>query len=61
MWWRWQQFDLAKRTTEYIGKAATDSRDKASLEDSMPMGGLAADIKVLEVMSTESDLLCYRY
>jgi tyrosinase len=61
MWWRWQQFDLAKRGTEYIGKAATDSSEKASLEDSMPMGGLAADIKVLEVMSTESDLLCYRY
>jgi len=61
MWWQWQQIDLAKRATEYMGKAATDSNDKASLEDSMPMGGLASDIKVLEIMSTESDLLCYRY
>jgi len=61
MWWRWQQIDLAKRATEYIGKAVTDSSDKASLEDSMPMGGLASDIKLLEIMSTESDLLCYRY
>ncbi len=61
MWWRWQQVDLARRATEFVGKARTNSSDEASLEDGLPMGGLATEIKVREIMSTESDLLCYSY
>lgn len=61
MWWRWQLIDLAKRAKKSIGQAATDSSDKAFLEDKIPMRVLASDIKVLELTSTESDLLCYRY
>lgn len=57
MWWRWQQTNLAQRATKYIGKAVTHASNEASPEESMPTGGLASDIKVLEIRSTESELL----
>ena len=61
MWWRWQQMDLDIRGQQYLGVAETNTTGKASLADLMPMGGLAPDLKVSHIMSTESDLLCYRY
>jgi tyrosinase len=33
----------------------------ASLEDIVEMGGFADDILVRDLMSTQSDLLCYSY
>jgi tyrosinase len=49
------------RLSEYSGKARYGSEERASIHDVLPMGGLAPDIPVSEVMSSESDLLCYRY
>lgn len=61
LWWRWQQADPQQRLTEYLGRAAQNSTESASLEDVLPMGNLAPDVQVSEIMATESELLCYRY
>ena len=61
MWWRWQQIDPQKRFDEYLGAAETGSTQQASMEDAVPMGGLAPNIKVSDIMATDSALLCYRY
>ena len=58
----WQQADLERRGREYLGLAASNSTAQASLTDTIPMGGLAVDIKVMDIMSTtEGEMLCYRY
>lgn len=47
---------------EYSGKAANAlTTVDASLRDSLPMGGLARDVIVEDIINTESELLCYRY
>jgi tyrosinase len=61
MWWRWQQSNLAIRGQQYLGVAETNTTRKSSLEDLMPMGGLAPDVQVSHVMSTDAGLLCYGY
>ena len=61
MWWRWQHIDLPTRGRQYLGRAETNVSRPALLQDILPMGGLAADIEVSEIMSTESDILCYHY
>lgn len=53
--------DLRHRSSEYAGVAETNSTVKASLDDLLPMGGLAPDVSVAKIMKTESELLCYRY
>ena len=45
----------------YNGKSGNDSGESASLNDTIPMGGLAPDIKVQELMDTEGGDLCYTY
>lgn len=61
LWWTWQQTDMRNHKWQYRGLAAHNSTEKASLTDIIPMGGLAPDIKVSEIIDTESDLLCYIY
>ncbi|SLM40374.1 Uncharacterised domain, di-copper centre [Lasallia pustulata] len=61
LWWTWQQRDPQNRKWQYRGLAAHNFTDPASLTDVIPMGGLAPDIKVAEIIDTESDLLCYIY
>ncbi|KAH8777274.1 hypothetical protein BGZ57DRAFT_927509 [Hyaloscypha finlandica] len=61
LWWKWQNRKSLERLSEYKGKAKSDSEDAASLSDVLPMGGFAHDMRVSDVMNTESDLLCYRY
>lgn len=61
LWWAWQQANPQKRLLEYVGKSSHDSLSKATIEDIIPMGGLAPDVKVSEIMGTESGLLCYKY
>ena len=61
MWWRWQQMDITKRSQEYNGLSEKDSSQQASLGDKLWMGGLAADIKVIDIMDTRCDKLCYTY
>ena len=56
----WQQSDR-RYGTEYAGKAAHESEERATLDDVIPMDGLALNIQVKRIMSTTSDFLCYKY
>lgn len=62
LWWKWQQIEPQKQLTEYLGEAAyvDDSKD-ATLDDLIILGGLAPDVRVRDIIDTESVLLCYRY
>lgn len=65
LWWNWQQAAPTTRNAMYGGNrypsGSSAKAAKASLTDVMPMAGLAGDLAVREVMTTESGLLCYRY
>jgi tyrosinase len=66
MWWQWQQRDLRQRLWQYRrasneGNGEYQESQKYSLNDDFHFGGLAPDRKVSDIMSTESELLCYRY
>ncbi|KAH8705451.1 tyrosinase [Talaromyces proteolyticus] len=64
LWWHWQQEDPKARETQYYGKAFNTSNDQhrqGTLDDKLSFLGLWEDIKVSEVMRTDSGLLCYRY
>jgi tyrosinase len=60
IWWRWQQAH-PEHSNAYSGPSSHDSNDAASMDDLLPYGELAKSLPVRDVMSTESDLLCYRY
>lgn len=67
LWWVWQQRDPAERLYQAHGPT-TDFRyhdgheeSEVSLEDVMPMGGLAEDTKMKLVMDTRAGFLCYEY
>lgn len=61
IWWKWQQMDSSRHFQQYTGKAKHNSTESASLDDILPLDGLARAAKVSEIISTESGLLCYRY
>ena len=53
--------DSKSRSTMYRGKRRHNSTEDASLDDVVPMGGLAPDVKVRDIIGTETEFLCYRY
>ena len=53
--------DITKRLQEYKGLSENDSSQQASLGDMLGMGGLAPDIKVIDIMDTHCAQLCYTY
>ncbi|KAH6682247.1 monooxygenase [Plectosphaerella plurivora] len=66
LWTLWQAANPANRTMEYSGIRTQDQFDgvtppAATLEDIMPMFGLADDVAVKEYMNTQAGPLCYRY
>lgn len=65
LWWQWQEKDLAVRELDYSGgswnKTSSNAGGVASLDDVLPMLGLAKDITVREAMSTKKALFCYAY
>lgn len=69
LWWVWQQRDPAERLYQIRGPAEDfrfeheegHGHSKASVEDIMPMGGLADDTKMKSVMDTRAGFLCYEY
>ena len=61
LWWTWQGMDGRKRRRVYSGKRSHNSSEDASLDDVIPMGGLAPDTTVGSIIDTESGLLCYSY
>jgi tyrosinase len=56
VWWQWQQRDPANRTYAY-----KDDKKNVTLDDLMPMLGLAPDAPVREYMDTQGGTLCYVY
>ena len=62
LWWKWQQQDPQRRWKDYSGKAAyTLASSRASLSDPLPFRNMAPDVRVEDIMNTESGFLCYRY
>lgn len=60
MWWQWQQQDPEQRLLQYSRNSLMDNEVNA-LDDVFHFGDFAPDKKVSEVLSTETELLCYRY
>ncbi|KAF5597589.1 Tyrosinase [Fusarium subglutinans] len=66
LWYLWQQEDPKTRTMEFAGYKTQDQFDEtkpppASLDDILLMNGLADDLKVKDLIGTQSSLLCYPY
>ena len=61
LWWLWQQKDIKNRLHQYRGAAASKSLEQASVKDLLPMGKLINDIEVMDILDTESGILCYNY
>ncbi|KAK0618887.1 hypothetical protein B0T14DRAFT_429806 [Immersiella caudata] len=59
IWWQWQHDDFANRKLAYEG--TRNDGLAASLDDLMPMLGLADDKTVRDYMDTEGGPLCYTY
>ncbi|KAK2051052.1 Di-copper centre-containing protein [Colletotrichum caudatum] len=63
IWWMWQQEDKS-RLKDYSGKAShfgEEGRREVSFDDVLFMGGIAEDVKVGDVMDTQSEKLCFTY
>jgi hypothetical protein len=45
----------------YMGSIKPRSKQQASLDDIISIGGLAPDIKVSELMDVRSGIFCYTY
>ncbi|KAJ5410792.1 uncharacterized protein N7487_005151 [Penicillium crustosum] len=66
LWWLWQQEMPSNRTYDYSGIRTQDNSDgktppPATLNDLLPMLGMAKDLPVKQLMKTQTSLLCYRY
>ena len=61
IWWKWQQIDPQARLKDYAGQAAYTSNTEAELKDPLPLGDLAPDVRVEDMMNTASGYICYRY
>jgi len=61
LWWEWQSKDPGRRVFDYGGRAFFESPDQAALNDSLSFSGFAKNMTVVELMSTDTKTLCYRY
>jgi tyrosinase len=61
LWWMWQGVAARNRGKLYTGKKRHNSTADASIDDIIPMGNLAPDVRVNDIIGTGSGLLCYRY
>jgi len=67
LWWMWQQQDIEAHATQYEGYGENTrvyknvTHSSASLDDWMIMGGLGDPVQVKNLLSTQSELLCYSY
>lgn len=59
IWWLWQQQNPQARTFAYDGPR--EDGTAATLDDYLPMFGLAPDVRVREVMDVSTTSLCYVY
>jgi tyrosinase len=60
IWWAWQRKSKDHRKA-YTGPSSSISNATASLDDIIPVKGLARDARVSEIMDTEAGVLCYQY
>lgn len=61
IWWRWQQHDLQRRQYRYTGSFKPRSKEQASVDDIVSIGGLAPDIQASELLNVRSGIFCYTY
>ena len=64
LWWIWQQQNPGARTFAYNGNIPNPDGSAGAavtLNDKLPMGGLAADGIVRDVMDVKNAKLCYKY
>lgn len=67
LWWMWQMRAPAERLYRVRGPSKDfrfldrEDEPEASVEDVMPLGGLAEDTKIKQVLDTRSGFLCYEY
>jgi len=64
LWWKWQQLNSTGRDFMYGGnryQQGTANQTAATLADLMPLAGFGPDLAVGKLMTTRSELLCYRY
>lgn len=65
LWWLWQHQDPDKRNHEFFGPLGSENpalqEGTGSLEDKILMLGLAQDVSVHDVLTTNSEILCYKY
>ncbi|KAK0657809.1 hypothetical protein B0T16DRAFT_386283 [Cercophora newfieldiana] len=61
LWWIWQQQDPSTRTNAYNGFREDGQGPAATLDDVLPMLGLAPDGVVRDYMDVKGGTLCYTY
>ena len=62
LWYLWQQEKPEVRNTQFGGpKTRAKDTPEATLQNVLPYLGLAPDIMVSEVMTTQNSQLCYVY
>jgi tyrosinase len=61
LWWMWQRANPEARKRDYGGISRHASKVPASLQDAIPMGELSSAIRVIDMMDTETGMLCYTY
>ena len=61
LWWLWQQRQPNGGLDAYGGHKQRHSIEKASLDDTLQVQGLAEPVRVRDVMNTQGYLLCYEY
>ena len=60
LWWIWQHYEPS-RLRKYTGDAYHNATESASLDDVLSVGGLGPDVRVSDIIDSESGHLCYRY
>jgi len=60
VWWQWQQHRATPNRT-YAYNGLRRDKTNATLDDVMPMLGLAPDALVRQYMDTQGGTLCYLY
>jgi tyrosinase len=58
-WWLWQQQDPSKRNVDFEGDAVFGQ--PVSINDTLFFSDLYPDVTVRQVMTTNNDVLCYKY
>ena len=60
LWWKWQEESSGKKL-DYGGLLSTKPSEAAAIKDTLDMGELAPEVKVLNIIDTREGPLCYTY